>query len=188
MVKECFLLMKYFIFPNFSVFLFFILTTPLYADEAQIYDDSPVRDLATELYKNYETIDKELNELKKAAGEPQADSLMAPFVISVKKAKGFRLISIDVHDEGKPIWGHIYNDMENTALDSDGRHEIYRGVAKKGKHSLSLAYQYQLHEDKKDASRSGVVRETLDITAPSYMEVFFKKDDKDIKVYLRKYE
>lgn len=177
--------MKYF---NFFVFFFFILTIPLYADESKVTDESSVKELADELYKNYEAVDKELNELKRAAEETQSSSLMAPIVISVRKGKGFRLISVNVEDEGKPIWGHIYNDVENNALDFGGRHELYRGVVTRSKHGFSISFQYQLQEDKKDITRSGVMRGIFDISTPSYLEVLFKKDGKDIKVDLRKYE
>src|SRR3972149_1884872 len=85
---------------------------------AEPKEEDSVRNLIEELYVHYEAIDRRLRELKghlRATGDVR--DLLTPATVYVKKEKGFRLISVELKDNGASLWYHIYTADENEALD-----------------------------------------------------------------------
>ena len=104
-----------------------------------------VRELLEDLYLEYEAVDKRLIELKEGLTELPAGekSLLTPFTIAVKKKKNdFILNFIEIKDNGSPLWSHIYTPVENSAMEDGGRHQFFKGSVPKGKHRLTIKYQY----------------------------------------------
>lgn len=148
----------------------------VFAEEPLQKGDSSVKELIIELYNNYEVVDKALTELKEASGDLKTETFFTPLTISVKKEKGFKLISVDVSDNGAPLWSHIYTAEEDGAMDNGARHQLYKGAVKKGEHSFLITYQYQLYE--KEAYQKEEVASSLTPgREPVYIEFFLKKRD-----------
>lgn len=148
----------------------------VFAEEPLQKGDSSVKELIIELYNNYEVVDKALAELKEAGGDLKAEAFFTPLTISVKKEKGFRLISVDVSDNGAPLWSHIYTAEEDGAMDNGARHQLYKGFVKKGENSFLIIYQYRLYE--KEAHQKEEVASSLTSgSEPVYIEIFLNKRD-----------
>ncbi len=113
-------------------------------EELLISEDTSIRAALEELYENYEVIDKSLRELRLDLGDLESGAVVTSFTVSVRKDKRFRLVSLEVRDNGNPLWNHIYTPFENQAMVGGGRHQFYKGTINKGTHRLELKYQYQL--------------------------------------------
>lgn len=167
-------------FINISL-AFFICTVSAgaFAEEPLSGKDS-VKEFIMELYNNYEVVDKTLMELKEASGNSKTRPFFTPLAISVKKEKGFKLISMDVSDNGVPIWSHIYTAEEGSAMDNGARHQFYKGELKKGDHSFLITYQYQLYE--KEAHQKEEIAKALTAGGePLYIEISLNKPDGRVK-------
>jgi hypothetical protein len=138
-----------------------------------VKDDVSIRELIEELYKNYEAVDRELEDLEEAL---EGGPTPIPLTISVKKGtaqKGFTLLSVEVKDNEDPLWSHTYTKGENEALDGGGRHEFYKGTTKKGTHSLLISYRYLSPED--EVGKNGEIQWELTVRDDAhYVEVVFK--------------
>lgn len=146
----------------------------VFAEEPLQKGDSSVKEIIIELYNNYEVVDKALAELKEASGDLKAEAFFTPLTISVKKEKGFRLISVDVSGNGAPLWSHIYTAEEDGAMDNGARHQLYKGAVKKGEYSFLITYQYQLKEI---YQKEEVASSLTSGREPVYIELFLKKRD-----------
>ena len=86
-------------------------------------------------------------------------------------------------------WGRTYKDLWQRFFNMKGCQQRFQN----GFDNQGLWVEVEVEKDlgfkdKKDITRSGVMRGIFDISTPSYLEVLFKKDGKDIKVDLRKHE
>ncbi|MEE9615350.1 MAG: hypothetical protein V3W31_10450 [Thermodesulfobacteriota bacterium] len=150
-----------------------------------INEDSSIRDILEELYDNYETVDREIRELEEAVGGLSTEPLLMPLTISVKKQPGFRLISVDIEDNRSQFLTHIYSIEENEAMGGGGRHQLFKGPIRKGRHRLLITYQYTL--DGEDVDRSGEVLYNLFVEDdPAHLEMVFKGIGGGVEAKLRR--
>ncbi len=139
-----------------------------------------IRDALEELYRNYEVIDQRIEELELDIGDLQRDSILTPLTMSVKKGDSFRIISLEVKDNGVPLWNHFYTPTENSALRNNGRHQFYRGAIERGGHSFTLKYQYQL-EGQSNFKSDEVLWKTVTGAEAAFIEITFVLEDNDVK-------
>ena len=162
----------------FILLSIFILSTPLASAE----DDSTVQGIVSELYNNYESVDQNLQEIK---GETKrnSDPNATPFTMGIKKNATIDFWSIEVDKEGIPFASHMYTERDNKALEYGGRHILYKGKLKPGKHRFVLYYYYKTP----DGVRKNKASWTVDIAKkPTYLELFFTEQNGKVKVIPRK--
>jgi hypothetical protein len=155
---------------------------PLYAQTPAAEEESAIKDIIEELYTNYEAIERRLEELRKETREGFA--LLTLITISVKKEKGFAIKYMEIKDAGAPLWNHIYSVEENSAMDSGGRHQFYKGEIKKGERTLLITFQYGVEglPEKRDE-----IRWTLSAgEEPAFVEILFKKENDEVVAKPRK--
>lgn len=173
--------------------LFFLCLTPKVIEAAE--QDKPIAaepekdsviNLIEELYVHYEAIDKRLRELKAGLNaEGDILGLLTPTTIYVKKEKGFRIVSVEIKDNGATLWNHLYTTDENNAMDNGGRHQIFKGNLKKGDHKILAAYRYSTAPDSKFRTGETAWQFTAG-DEPATMDIFFVKKDGDINAVPRK--
>jgi hypothetical protein len=151
-------------------------------------NETTIRDDLEELYRNYEAIDKQLEALQEDLGNLRTSRLVTPITISVMKSGAdgsFRLVSLEVKDNGNPLWNHIYTPLENDAIDRGGRHQFFKGISRKGGHNLIITYRFELpggDDYLKDELRWGMnVRDE-----PIFIELSFARTAKGVKVTPKK--
>ncbi|HZX35715.1 MAG TPA: hypothetical protein VFF54_04415 [Thermodesulfobacteriota bacterium] len=149
-------------------------------------EEDSVRDLIEELYVHYEAIDKRLRELKAGLNaEGDILGLLTQTTIYVKKEKGFKIVSVELKDNGATLWNHLYTTDENNAMDSGGRHQIFKGDLKKGDHRIFAAYRYSTDPD--SAFQTGEISWQFKAgDEPVIMDIFFVKKDGSINAVPRK--
>jgi len=149
-------------------------------------EEDSVRDLIEELYVHYEAIDKRLRELKAGLNaEGDILGLLTQTTIYVKKEKGFKIVSVELKDNGATLWNHLYTTDENNAMDSGGRHQIFKGDLKKGDHRIFAAYRYSTEAD--SAFQTGEIDWQFKAGDESViMDIFFVKKDGSINAVPRK--
>ena len=136
---------------------FFLCLTPKAIEAAE--QDKPIAaepekdsviNIIEELYVHYEAIDKRLRELKAGLTRRATYSaFLTPTTIYVKKKKGFRIVSVEIKDNGAALWKYLYTTDENNAMDNGGRHQIFKGNLKKGDHKILATYRYSTAPDSK---------------------------------------
>lgn len=152
-------------------------------DANQKTQDESVRELLEDLYLEYEAVEERLRELKEGIEElPTGEqSLLTPFTIAIKKKKknDFNLNFLEIKDNGSPLWSHIYTPVENSAMEGGGRHQFFKGNLTKGRHRLTIKYQYSYTSKnktyKEDLKWSTVVKDQ-----PVFIEILFTEEDSDV--------
>lgn len=136
-----------------------------------------VKESLEELYHNYEVIDKRLREIKEDLGNLKTGTLVSPLTVTVRKRRGFRLISLEITDGDKPLWRHIYTPVENTAIEKGGRQRFYKGLALKGIHNYIIKYRYLMRGESNYRERE--LKWMLEVTdEPLFIEISFEKKKK----------
>lgn len=148
--------------------------------------EDEIIDIVTELYENYESVDRDLQELQGAIKRTDSNNLFTPFSIGIKKKTEIEFISIEVDADGIPLTNHIYTDRDNNALNLGGRHLVFKGKLATGKHKFVL---YYLYKDKKNKGKTikGKASWSMGISGkPTHIELLFTKENGKIKVKPRK--
>lgn len=138
-----------------------------------------VSDTLEELYESYESIDSRLESLEREIGDLQSSAIVTPFTVTVKKERGFRLISMEVKDNGNPIWNHIYSPHENSALSHGGRQLFYKGTITMGEHTILISYSYRLPGENTHRRKSSKWTLSAD-EEPLILQVFFKAEGEEV--------
>lgn len=149
-------------------------------------EDTEIIDIVTELYKNYESIDRDLTELEGVITRTDDRSLFTPFSVGVKKKTDIEFISIEVDSNGMPLANHIYNDRDNNALNLGGRHLLFKGKIATGKHKFVLHYLYKDKSKIKEAIKSKASWSMGVSNKPTHIELVFVEEDGKIKVKPKK--
>ncbi len=158
---------------------FLISSSPAFPEDPE--DElPPVVDTIEKLYRDYKEIDEKMRELRQDLEGQTPSSLLTPLTITIKKDRGFTLISVELAMDDRYLLSHLYSTTENMAMEQGGRHLLYNGALEKGIHRISVTYSYRVSHDPKEHS-TGWTIELQD--EPFILEIFFKKADKDsIKV------
>ncbi|MFZ3072849.1 MAG: hypothetical protein WA162_06375 [Thermodesulfobacteriota bacterium] len=176
-----------------SLFFFLCNTHPASAAATQnkpapaaAKEEDSVRDLIEELYIHYEAIDKRLRELKTGLNaEGDITGLLTQTTVYVKKEKGFKIVSVELKDNGVSLWSHLYTTDENKAMDAGGRHLIFKGDLKKGDHKLFASYRYST--DPASKFQTGEIDWQFKAgDEPVTMDIFFVKKDGSVNALPRK--
>lgn len=169
----------------FSFVVLSALTIEVSAKDAargQSSGGESVRELLEDLYLEYEAVDKRLIELKEGLTElPTGEkSLLTPFTITVKKKKNdFILNFLEIKDNGSPLWSHIYTPVENGAMEDDGRHQFFKGAIPKGKHRLTIKYQYSYLPNETPHKKS-INWRIVTKDEPVFIEILFTEEGTDV--------
>ncbi len=161
----------------FSIFL--IILTSSHSNS----EEDSIKDIVTELYNNYEAVDRELKELKGLAETTNKNSSSIGFTLGIKKDTDIEFVSIDIDKGGIPFASHLYSERDNKALGYGGRHLLYKGKLDKGSHSFVL---YYIYKGKRGTVKSKATWKMSMPSKPTYLELLFKEKDGKIKVIPRK--
>ncbi|MDH4226466.1 MAG: hypothetical protein OEV59_01745 [Deltaproteobacteria bacterium] len=128
------------------------------------------------LYGDYEKIDSALKaSTASTPSVPSTEGLLVPLTVTIKKNGNFRLSSVEVTDNGLPLWGHIYDDEENMAMDKGGRHFLYRSETAGGKHTISVEYGFSPDNDKEEVLKRQSAWTYKAGREPVVLEIIFEK-------------
>lgn len=116
-----------------SLFLFIL---PAYGQEAPREQVKGLDEQVQEIKTDVLSISAQLNQLEEKLLYP-SDTQIAIFV-SVTKGEGFRLDSVDIQLDGKPVAHHLYTFKELEALQKGGVQRIYVGNVRTGEHALQV--------------------------------------------------
>ena len=94
--------------------------------------------------------------------------------VSVKTGETFRLDSVDIQVDGKPVTHHVYTLKELEALRKGGVQKIYTGNLRTGDHDLDVQVSGKTSGGS-DFQRSGHFTLSKDV-APKFVEVSFASE------------
>lgn len=131
------------------------------------------RHLIIQLNNNYNLLDKELDKLDDDIRNFPKTTLNISAVNKMLN-RDMELVSIEVQDNAKLIGSHIYSANENEALAEGGRHEIYEGEVREGKHVLKVTYFWR---EENNTPQKGETYVTFSISRGMtyFIELFLKK-------------
>jgi hypothetical protein len=115
----------------------FILSLPAFGQEMSREQLKGLDEQVQEIKSDVLSIAAELNQLEEKLIYP-SNTQMAVFV-SMTKGETFRLDSVEVRLEGKPVAHHIYTFKELEALQKGGVQRIYTGNILSGDHNLQIS-------------------------------------------------
>lgn len=99
------------------------------------------RNLIIQLNNNYLLLDRELKELEGDMRDFPKTTLSLSAVNKMREGD-VRLVSIEVQDNARLLESHLYSAIENEALAAGGRHQMYQGETREGKHVLKVIYYW----------------------------------------------
>jgi len=126
-------LLKVIIVLGISTLLFIL---PAYGQEAPREQVKGLDEQVQEIKTDVLSIAAQLNQLEEKLLYP-SDTQIAIFV-SVAKGEKFRLDSVDIQLDGKPVAHHLYTFKELEALQKGGVQRIYVGNVRTGEHALQV--------------------------------------------------
>jgi len=126
-------LLKVIIVLGISALLFIL---PAYGQEAPREQVKGLDEQVQEIKTDVLSIASQLSQLEEKLLYP-SDTQIAIFV-SVAKGEKFRLDSVDIQLDGKPVAHHLYTFKELEALQKGGVQRIYVGNVRTGEHALQV--------------------------------------------------
>jgi hypothetical protein len=113
-----------------------MLSFPAYAEEVSKEQIKGQDEQVQEIKSDVLGIAAELNQLEEKLLYP-SNTQVAVFV-SLVSGETFRLDSVEIQLEGKPVAHHLYTFKELEALQKGGVHRIYTGNVRSGEHDLQV--------------------------------------------------
>jgi hypothetical protein len=114
----------------------FVLSVAAYAQEISREQIKGLDEQVQEIKSDVLSIAAELNQLEEKLLYP-SNTQVAVFV-SMVSGETFRLDSVEIQLDGKPVAHHIYTFMEFEALQKGGVQRIYTGNIRAGDHDLQV--------------------------------------------------
>jgi hypothetical protein len=115
----------------------FILSGTAYAQEISKEQIKGLDEQVQEIKSDVLSIAAELNQLEEKLLYP-SNTQVAVFV-SLAQGETFRLDSVEIQLDGKPVAHHIYTFKELEALQKGGVQRIYTGNIRSGDHDLEVS-------------------------------------------------
>ena len=113
-----------------------VLILPANAQEASKDQGKGLDEQVQEIKTDLLSIATQLNQLEEKLLYP-SDTQIAVFV-SLAKEEKYRLDSVDIQLDGKPVTHHLYTFKELEALQKGGVQRIYVGNVRTGEHALQV--------------------------------------------------
>jgi len=113
-----------------------MLGYPAYAEEISREQIKGLDEQVQEIKSDVLGIAAELNQLEEKLLYP-SNTQTAVF-ISLVNGETFRLDSVEIHLDGKPVAHHLYSFKELEALQKGGVQRIYTGNVRSGEHDLQV--------------------------------------------------
>jgi hypothetical protein len=114
----------------------FVLSTAAYGEEISREQIKGLDEQVQEIKSDVLGISAELNQLEEKLLYP-SNTQVAVFV-SLVDGETFRLDSVEIQLDGKPVTHHIYSFKELEALKKGGVQRIYTGNVRSGEHDLQV--------------------------------------------------
>lgn len=114
----------------------FVLSTAAYGEEISREQIKGLDEQVQEIKSDVLGISAELNQLEEKLLYP-SNTQVAVFV-SLIDGETFRLDSVEIQLDGKPVTHHIYSFKELEALKKGGVQRIYSGNVRSGEHDLQV--------------------------------------------------
>ncbi len=113
-----------------------MLSFPAYAEEVSREQIKGLDEQVQEIKTDALSIAAELNQLEEKLLYP-SNTQVAVF-LSLVKGETFRLDSVEIRLDGKPVAYHLYTFKELEALQKGGVQRIYTGNVRSGEHDLQV--------------------------------------------------
>ena len=134
-----------------------------------------IRDLIVQLNNDYIALDEALQNLEDGITNFSKTTLNLS-VIRRNLDNGTKLISIEVADGARLLKNHIYTLIENEALATGGRHQLYNGELKQGSYTLHITY-YWRKENSPPQKGEVSVPISVETGRESFVELSFEKEN-----------
>jgi len=119
--------------------LILVANSVCFAESVYSNQEESLNELINRLNNNYDLINKSLKKLETNLNNYPHTTLTMSVV---KGDKNINIVSIEVLDLDYPLHSHIYTPLENKALESGSRHQLFRGEIKEGGHTLKIIYYW----------------------------------------------
>lgn len=122
-----------------AIAFFAVLLFPGLCLSDSLEGEKYVRELIIRLNNNYIQLNRALKDLEESVRDFPSTNL---YMSVIKREKGADLVSMEVWDNEKLLGSHVYSPIENQALESGGRLELYRGEIRRGNQILKVIYYW----------------------------------------------
>ena len=158
--------------------LLLVVNSVCFAEVVSSNPKESLNELINRLNENYGLINKTIKELESNLNNYPHTTL----TMSVLKGdKNINIVSIEVLDHIYPLHSHIYTPLENKALGSGSRHQLFRGEIKEGAHTLKIIYSWA--EGGAPPKKGEVIINLFLISAKNYfLQLSFGKKEGTIKM------
>ena len=144
--------------------------------------EKSIRELIIQLNKEYRFLDDELKKMEDDIKEFPHTTLS---ISVIKRDNTVKLISLEIFDGDRPLGKHIYTSLENEAMETGGRQQVFEGEIKEGNHTLKAVY-YWTSKDKSPQKGETTIPVSIYLGNSSFLELSF--DKKENKIGLSHYQ
>ncbi|MBI3583180.1 MAG: hypothetical protein HY096_04425 [Nitrospinae bacterium] len=146
--------------------------------------EEPIRELIIRLNNEYISLEESLRKFEKNIWDFPTTILNLSII---KRSSDINITSIEIYDNSKLLEGHIYTPIENEAINSGGRHQLYNKEIAGGNRNLGIIYFWT---EKDKPQQKGELSIPLNISRGKdvYIELSLEKRKDKVELRVSKFE
>jgi len=146
--------------------------------------EESIRELIIRLDNEYIFLEESLKKIEKNIWDFPTTILNLSII---KRSSDIKITSIEIYDNNKLLEGHVYTPVENEALNSGGRHQLYSKEITGGNRNLGIIY-FWAEKDKPQQKGELFIPLNMPRGKDIYIELSLEKRKDKVELRVTKFE